>query len=187
MWVSRWLKLHHVFLVYLWLTFPFTLEQQGGCFREGQWSERSLMANAPLDCFEAPYDTLLSVTALTLAARFVMQILHYIAPQLDYTQGRHCEMTILIWEGRKKKLFWRAMALTGEVTRNDSLQKSLRMFEVLPSRVERGCFLPFLLFWVSRRSYLRNSRAWRVSRISQSLQVANHLRCRKWKILSIFN
>ncbi len=46
------------------------------------------MANAPLDCFEAPYDTLLSVTALTLAARFVMQILHYIAPQLDYTQGQ---------------------------------------------------------------------------------------------------
>lgn len=101
--VSRWLKLHHVFLVYLWLSFLSTLEQQGDCFREGQWSERSLIANAPLDCFEAPYDTLFSVTALMPAARFVMQIRHYIVPQLDYTRDRHCETTVLIWEGRKKK------------------------------------------------------------------------------------
>ncbi len=33
------------------------------------------------------------------------------------------------------------MALTGEVTRNDSLQKSLQMFEVLPSW--KGLFFAF--------------------------------------------
>lgn len=101
--VSRWLKLHHVFLVYLWLSFLSTLEQQGDCFRVGQWSERSLIANALLDSFEAPHDTLLSISALMLAARFVMQIRHYIVPQLDYTRDRHCETTVLIWEGRKKE------------------------------------------------------------------------------------
>lgn len=101
--VSRWLKLHHVFLVYLWLSFLSTLEQQGDCFRVGQWSERSLIANALLDCFEAPRDTLLSISALMLAARFVMQIRHYIVPRLDYTRDRHCETTVLIWEGWKKE------------------------------------------------------------------------------------
>lgn len=122
MWVSRWLKLHHVFLVYLQLTFLSTLEQQGDYFREGQWSERSLIANAPLDCFRNP----IWHTPLCYCTNASSSLCNANTPLCSSSARLHTRQTLwndgLDMRGAKKKLFWWAMALTEEVAHNGSLQ-----------------------------------------------------------------
>lgn len=156
MWVSRWLKLHHVFLVYLQLTFLSTLEQQGDYFREGQWSERSLIANAPLDCFRSP----IWHTPLRYCTNASSVLCNANTPLCSSSARLHTRQTLwndgLDMRGAKKNLFWRAMALTEEVAHNGSLQNLCDRLKFCQVELKR---------------------AQRVSKIHQSRRVASRPRC----------